>query len=1358
MSFQRVALVFDQRHRPETTGTYCLRALRNLVSVEHVSPEEIDQCSEDSFDLYVRIDDGLRSVWPERLHPSVYWAIDTHIDFSWSVEQAHRFDLVFAAQRDGAQRLEREGGGSVTWLPLACDPDIHCPHDLPKRWDVSFVGHVHENERGRLLDIIQKRFPDSFVGQRYFEEMAKVYSQSRIVFNRSVKNDVNMRVFEALACGSLLVTNDLTTNGLAELFQDKKHLITYQDATDLVPKIQVFLADGELRDRIAAAGHREVLAHHTYQHRMQTLMEYAERFVARSRTPRQVTERRDETRPPSQSALEAGISEERSTPFGIGSPNSKTSLQASSIQKRERFGSRVKDPSYFEFSRPDVLERIPSSARRVLDIGCGAGRLGAALKQRQDVEVVGVELDETAAQAAIDRLDLVVLGNVEADEMGFSSGEFDCVICADVLEHLRCPETVLERIRGWLKPEGVLVASLPNVRHHRVVRSLLAGNWTYETAGLLDSDHVRFFTRREMEKLFYRTGFSIVDRHHITGPDSQEWRQAGGSPQLALDGFHYRGQSVEDVEEFFVYQFLFVVQPDRQTGFEPTSIVIVTHNQLAYTRQCLESIRFFTEEPYELIVVDNGSTDGTVPWLRRQTDVRLIENPENRGFPAAVNQGLQSAGGRQMVLLNNDTLVTTGWLRRMLEACRQDSRIGLVGPCSNNVSGPQQIAVSYRHLSDMDGFAWDWGQAQGGNLQDVDRLVGFCLLIQRELLQDVGLFDERFGIGCYEDDDYCLRARNAGYRAVIAKGAFVHHFGSQTFRHSGVDFAANLEKNRVKYEKKWTEGNGAATGSVGRLPPASLSLDHHPQGGFVIRPSPIELSLCMIVRDNEDTIRPCLESIKPFVDEMIVVDTGSTDRTPDICRELGARVEHFPWCDDFSAARNESLKYARGTWIFWMDSDDTIGPDCGRELRTLTQTKHADEVLGFVMQVHCPGRNAEGAEEVTVVDHVKLFRNRCNLRFEHRIHEQILPAIHRAGGRVEWTDLFVVHSGADRSPQGERRKLERDLRILNRELLEKPNHPFVLFNLGMTHAHAKQFEEAISYLTQCVKVSDPQDSHVRKAYALVVSAQMQAGDEAMAIQCCERGLQLYPEDTELQFRAGVLYHRTGRLTEAVAAFQGALSPQTRRRFQSVVCGLNSHLTRHNLALVYEDLNQWKQAEAMWREVLREKPESRVAGRALGQVLLKQGKVLDAITIAETLCLRSSLRVEGLILKAQLAAAHGDRAQARKRFEAAVAQRGDSDCYPLHEYCRYLFESIGPPEARDLLQLLAEEDPENPSVQMNLGTYYQCVGDNEQAAVAFQKSVDLRPDWLPTRRQLAQTLESIGQTEAAQAQWRLIESR
>jgi spore maturation protein CgeB len=228
--------------------------------------------SRDQFDLFLRVDDGLDYRVPDDLRPIAWWAIDTHLNFESCLARAKDFDFVFAAQRDGADRLRGEGIETATWLPLACDSEIHRKHDVPKEYDVCFVGNEFPGPRAELLRVIQRKFLNCFIGQRYMEDMATTYSAARIVFNRSIRNDINMRVFEALACGSLLLTNDLAENGQAELFSNGVHLETYRDADELVDKIAYYLEHEETRERIAAAGRQEVLAKHTYRHRMEMVL------------------------------------------------------------------------------------------------------------------------------------------------------------------------------------------------------------------------------------------------------------------------------------------------------------------------------------------------------------------------------------------------------------------------------------------------------------------------------------------------------------------------------------------------------------------------------------------------------------------------------------------------------------------------------------------------------------------------------------------------------------------------------------------------------------------------------------------------------------------------------------------------------------------------------------------------------------------------------------------------------------------------------------------------------------------------------------------------------------------------------
>lgn len=235
-----------------------------------------------------------------------------------------------------------------------------------------------------------------------------------------------------------------------------------------------------------------------------------------------------------------------------------------------------------------------------------------------------------------------------------------------------------------------------------------------------------------------------------------------------------------------------------------TSIIILTHNQLDITKQCLNSIRKHTPEAIELIIVDNNSTDGTVAYLQKQTDLKTIFNEKNLGFAKGCNQGFGVATGDNILFLNNDTVVTENWLGNMLRLLHSNAKIGLVGPVTNYISGPQQIPVTYKSLDGLELFAQNHCKWHAGSFTRVMRLVGFCLLIKREVLEEIGLFDERFGFGNYEDDDLCLRAAIQGWQLFIALDSFIHHIGSVTiFNCEDTKYRNLLEENSKVALDKW---------------------------------------------------------------------------------------------------------------------------------------------------------------------------------------------------------------------------------------------------------------------------------------------------------------------------------------------------------------------------------------------------------------------------------------------------------------------------------------------------------------------------------------------------------------------------
>lgn len=501
----------------------------------------------------------------------------------------------------------------------------------------------------------------------------------------------------------------------------------------------------------------------------------------------------------------------------------------------------------------------------------------------------------------------------------------------------------------------------------------------------------------------------------------------------------------------------------------------------------------------------------------------------------------------------------------------------------------------------------------------------------------------------------------------------------------------------------------------------------------------------MIVRDSARTLPACLASIAPWVDEMVVVDTGSGDDTRSLAAQFGARVFDFPWCDDFAVARNESLRHATGDWLFWMDSDDTISAENGHKLRALADAMPEPSPTAYVMQVHCPG--PPDSADCTVVDHVKMFRNGKSLRFEGRIHEQILPAIRRINGTVEWTDIYVTHSGTEHSVEAKRRKQQRDLRLLEMELHERPAHPFVLFNLGMTYADMEDVEQAIEYLQQCLLVSSADESHVRKAYALLVGCLTHIGRDAEAYRILGRGRELFPDDPELLFRLGILEHRANRIEEAIEAYQDALEHRQQRFFSSRDHGITGYKARHNLAGIYHEIGRRDLAELQWRVVLDEEPAYRDGWRGFVDVLVDQQKYTTLEVEIESARKREMPKDAIVYAQARCFAKCGDVEAAIRILDEEAASSGLS-LELLRLKCQLLFECSTTDRAVIALEELCRRAPADGAAWHNLGTAYHKAGCLVQAVASYQTSLNIRPGAEPTLLQLDDAQRALDRKDTA----------
>lgn len=169
-----------------------------------------------------------------------------------------------------------------------------------------------------------------------------------------------------------------------------------------------------------------------------------------------------------------------------------------------------KTDSYYAQVREDLLPLIPKGATRLLDVGCGTGETGLAAKHRLAThEVIGIEFFESVALIAQTKLDQVIVGDIETLDLNFPENYFDCILCADILEHTKDPWQVLRRLRRFLRRDGTVVASIPNVRHIVPLLKIIFDRFEYDESGILDKTHLRFFTLHTIRQMFHESGYSI---------------------------------------------------------------------------------------------------------------------------------------------------------------------------------------------------------------------------------------------------------------------------------------------------------------------------------------------------------------------------------------------------------------------------------------------------------------------------------------------------------------------------------------------------------------------------------------------------------------------------------------------------------------------------------------------------------------------------------------------------------------------------------------------------------------------------------------------------------------------------------
>ncbi len=456
------------------------------------------------------------------------------------------------------------------------------------------------------------------------------------------------------------------------------------------------------------------------------------------------------------------------------------------------------------------------------------------------------------------------------------------------------------------------------------------------------------------------------------------------------------------------------------------SIVLLTYTRLDLIRQCLEHIGRYADLPYELIVISNGSDPETIKYLQEQENIQLRLHSDNIGVAGGYNEGFELARGDYILFMNQYSLLSEYCLSSMLQCLKSSAQAALAGPVSNDVSGHQRIQVSYRDISGIEEFAQANREKNLGKTKPVFRLLSHCMLAKKEVLKELGGFDERFSPETYEDDDLCLRAVNKGYSLYIALDAFAHYVNPLLQPLADIDqYYQILYENKQKAIAKW---------------------------GFDIAEYllalriPITISLCMIVRNEEKVLARCLDCVKAIVDEIIIVDTGSTDNTKAIAGRYTDNIYDFPWIDDFAAARNFAFQHATRDYILWLDADDVLAD--GDQAKLLAVKQNLDPSTDSLTMNYHLAFDQQG----NVV-----FSNRRNRLVKRSNNFQWIGAVHEylsVYGKIVDTDIAVIH-------KSEWHDSERNLQIYEKRLqageVFSPRDQYYYANELMDH---KNYEKA----------------------------------------------------------------------------------------------------------------------------------------------------------------------------------------------------------------------------------------------------------------------------------------------------------
>jgi tetratricopeptide (TPR) repeat protein len=376
------------------------------------------------------------------------------------------------------------------------------------------------------------------------------------------------------------------------------------------------------------------------------------------------------------------------------------------------------------------------------------------------------------------------------------------------------------------------------------------------------------------------------------------------------------------------------------------------------------------------------------------------------------------------------------------------------------------------------------------------------------------------------------------------------------------------------------------------------------------KPYKNKLSLCMIVKNEAHNLRDCIEPLKPVLDEIIVVDTGSTDGTREVAKSLGAKVFDFTWCDDFSAARNESLRHATGDYILWLDADDRVDNGEVKKIGNLKENFPSPKNKAYFLII----RSISSIDGETRFLQLRIFPNLLGVKFEGRIHEQVSHILRKLRVELVNTDIAIIHKGYS-NPESIAHKSKRNLRILQKEIESDPENPIFNYHLGRTFFLLGENDQAISHMK---KVYENCGVRIREKQ-FFLDCSLLLGELYTASKRYEEALSVYKDierDYEknalIRIRLGEALFYLGQFHEAIRELESSFANEFAVGLLPLNIEWNEYYRLYILSLCYKKIGNVEKAKILFSQMQEKSCKHYKNLEKLGFLLLSQGEFEEAL--------------------------------------------------------------------------------------------------------------------------------------------------